>query len=255
MARMEAAVKWLSEGGAGLATSPAMFGADDRKWLLQQALGLIGLAILLLLVFENTPLDLRLSALAFDAGIGHFPWQHQWFFNDLMHHGLKTISSVLAVPALALALLGWLRGIDWLPRRNAQLAGLGMILIPLVTSGLKLVTNRHCPWDVVDFGGYAPYVSLFASTPESIVRGACFPAGHASAGFVWIIWGLALRATKPVLANRMLIGALVIGTIMGLARLLQGAHFLSHVLWSAWLAWTLAIALAGALRVPVVARG
>lgn len=245
-------VKCLPEGG-GRVTSPVLFGADDRKWLLQQAAGLLGLAVLLLLVFENSPLDLRLSALAFDASQGRFPWQHHWFFDGLMHHGLKALSTLLALVAVGLALLAWRRGSDCLPRRQAQLAILGMILIPLLTSALKLVTNRHCPWDMVDFGGYAPYVSLFASTPHNIARGVCFPAGHASAGFVWIIWGLALRATRPVLARRMLIGALVIGSLMGLARLLQGAHFLSHVLWSAWLAWALAIALAGALRVPVVA--
>ncbi|HSG23177.1 MAG TPA: phosphatase PAP2 family protein, partial [Azonexus sp.] len=149
---------------------------------------------------------------------------------------------------------GSLRRVDWLPPRNARLVIFGMLLIPLVTVALKRLTNRHCPWDILDFGGYAPYVSLFASTPESIVHGVCFPSGHASGGFVWLIWGLALRATMPALAERMLQAALVIGTTMGLARLVQGAHFISHVLWSAWLAWALAIALATVLRTPVVAR-
>jgi len=129
-----------------------------------------------------------------------------------------------------------------------------MLLIPLLTVALKHLTNRHCPWDMQDFGGYAPYLSLFARAPEGIVRGVCFPSGHASGGFVWIVWGLALRASRPVLAKGMLLGALLLGMAMGLARLVQGAHFISHVLWSAWLAWALTIGLAAVLRAPVVAR-
>lgn len=227
---------------------------DDRVWLQYQVWALLIVAITLLLVFENSPLDLALSALAFDPALGHFPMQRHWFFSEVLHHGLKTVSYIFAIPALAIAVLGHFGHIDWLPPRNASLAGLGMVLIPLATVLLKLVTNRHCPWDVVDFGGYAPYVSLFASTPETIVRGNCFPAGHASGGFVWMIWGFALSATRPIQARWMLIGGLLLGLLMGWSRLMQGAHFLSHVLWSGWLAWALAIALAAVLRVPVLPK-
>ena len=254
MKKMEAVAKWLSGRGAPARIETLAFGTSDRKYLLQQGLGLLLAAILLLLVFENSPLDIFLSHLAFDPVSGHFPGQRHWFFSEFMHHGLKTASYILAIPALAVAVLGHYGGIDWLPPRNARLAALGMILIPLATASLKLVTNRHCPWDVIDFGGYAPYISLFASTPESIVRGACFPAGHAAGGFVWIIWGLALRTTWPALAKRMLMGAVLLGLAMGWGRLMQGAHFLSHVLWSGWLAWALTVALAAALRVPVVRK-
>ncbi len=254
MDRMEAPANWLLGAPECPGVTASAFGDADRKWLQKQALGLFAAALLLLLVFENSRLDLTISALAFDPGKGRFPWERHWFFSDLMHHGMKTASYVFALPALGLALLGWRRRIDWLPPHNARLAIFGMLLIPLVTVALKHLSNRHCPWDILDFGGYAPYLSLFASTPESIVRGVCFPSGHASGGFVWIVWGLALRVTRPVLAKRMLLGALLLGMVMGLARLMQGAHFISHVLWSAWLAWALAIALAAVLRAPVVAK-
>ena len=252
MSRMEASFAGVSGIAEPAAATAWRADAADRVWLHYQVWGLLVAAILLLLIFENSRLDLTLSALAFDPVLGHFPMQRHWFFSEVMHHGLKTVSYILAIPVLAIAVLGHLGHIDWLPPRNARLAGLGMILIPLATVLLKLITNRHCPWDVVDFGGYAPYVSLFASTPETIVRGACFPAGHASGGFVWMIWGLALRATRPRWANWTLLAGIVFGLLMGWARLMQGAHFLSHVLWSGWLAWALAIALAVALRAPVL---
>jgi membrane-associated PAP2 superfamily phosphatase len=254
MDAMAAGTKCLSGAVSKLPDQLAGFTATDQVWLTRQALGLFAMALVLLLVFENSSLDLTLSALAFDTKSQHFPWQHHWFFNDLMYHALKSFSYMLAIPAFILIVLGLRGRVDWLPARNARLAMAGMLLIPLMTTVLKALTNRHCPWDVVDFGGYAPYISLFASTPEGIVRGACFPSGHASAGFVWIVWGLALRATRPVLAKRILLGALLLGSLMGLTRLFQGAHFLSHVLWSAWLAWALVIALAGALRLPVMAE-
>ena len=37
-----------------------------------------------------------------------------------------------------------------------------------------------------------------------------------------------------------------------LGRMAQGAHFLSHVLWSAWFAWSLGLVMAAALQVPLV---
>jgi membrane-associated PAP2 superfamily phosphatase len=178
--------------------------------------------------------------------------QHHWFFSDFLHHGLKTASFALGFAAIAIALLGMRGKLDWLPPRQAALAALGTVLIPLLTSGLKLVSNRHCPWDVTDFGGYAPYVSLFASTSPDLVRGVCFPAGHASAGFAWLAWALALRQERPAAARLVFAIALGTGLVMGAGRMAQGAHFVSHVLWSAWFAWALSLALAAFLRVPVV---
>jgi membrane-associated PAP2 superfamily phosphatase len=45
----------------------------------------------------------------------------------------------------------------------------------------------------------------------------------------------------------------VIGLAAGAVQIARGAHFASHVLWTAWLAWTVtlaAAALAGAARAP-----
>jgi membrane-associated PAP2 superfamily phosphatase len=232
--------------------SGAGFTQADQRWLLAQSMGLLLIACLLLGVFENTQLDVRLSQGFYDAGSHAFPWQHHWFFSNFMHHGLKSASFLLGFLALIACGFGWRGHLAWLPPRNALLAASGIILIPLLTSLIKHLTNRHCPWDVVDFGGFAPYVSLFADTPGDIVRGVCFPAGHASAGFAWLVLAVALRATRPRLANWALIGGLMAGMFLGLGRMVQGAHFFSHVLWSGWFAWALSLVLAAALRAPVV---
>jgi len=95
MDRMEAPGNWLLGLPEKTGASVPVFGDADRKWLRRQATGLFAAALLLLLVFENSRLDLTLSALAFDAETGHFPWQRHWFFNDVMHHGLKTAAFFL----------------------------------------------------------------------------------------------------------------------------------------------------------------
>lgn len=219
-----------------------------RRWLLAQALLLALLAVLLLAVFENTSLDLALSQALFDPALRDFPMHHHWLFERVLHHGMKYASYALVCIALVPCWLGWKGELAWLPRRNALLAALGMVLIPIGVSLLKSLTNRHCPWDVLEFGGYAPYLGLLVPGPMDIKAGACFPAGHAAAGFLWLVWGVALRPAGRTWSRLALALGLALGAGLGVVRLLQGAHFLSHVLWSAWFAWALSLALAVLLR-------
>lgn len=203
---------------------------------------------LLLAVFESTRLDLAVEALFFDPDQGAFPLQHFWFFEEVMHHGLKTLLVALTVIALAVCLLAWRERIAWLPPRHALGVALGLIALPLATTLLKQLIHRHCPWNIADFGGFAPYLGLLDEPGGDVTPGACFPAGHASAGFAWIVWAFFLRDLHPGWSRLALWGGLGLGLTMGLVRMVQGAHFLSHVLWSAWLAWALAFALSAALR-------
>ncbi|MBU3908965.1 MAG: phosphatase PAP2 family protein [Gammaproteobacteria bacterium] len=209
--------------------------------------------MLLLLLFEQTSLDLHLESLFYDPAIADFPLRHHWFFAVVMHHGMKQLSIALLFPAAALCLLAMRGKFDWLPPRNALLALTGMLLIPFTTALLKQLSNRHCPWDVIDFGGYAPYIGLFATTAHDIAPGMCFPAGHAASGLAWIVWALALAHSMKAFSRVILAFSLAFGLAMGLARMAQGAHFLSHVLWSAWWAWALSLVLARLFRAKIVA--
>lgn len=222
----------------------------DQRWLGRQAGGLLIAGIALLLIFELSHLDLAISAWVFNPESRQFPLQHHWLFEQVLHHAFKGAAYGLGIVGILFCLYAVRHEIPWFSRRQACLAASGTLLIPLLTTLLKQLTNRHCPWDVVDFGGYAPYVSLFATTPADIVQGRCFPAGHAAAGFVWLVWFLALRSTRPRWANWACYGGVCAGALAGLDRLMQGAHFLSHVLWSAWLAWGVSIALCWVFQVP-----
>lgn len=218
-----------------------------RRWLLGQALFLGVSAGLLLLVFENSDLDLILARPFFDPQLNDFPLRLHWFFNPVFYYGFKFAALAGGALALAVCAVGCCGRLPWLPKRNAWLALLGLILIPSAVALLKLNTNRHCPWDIAEFGGFAPYMGLLAQMPGDIVRGICFPASHAATGFMWLAGGLALHTHSPRLARRVIIGALLLGTFMGLTRQAQGGHFVSHTLWSAWLAWAISVGLAGML--------
>lgn len=227
--------------------------AARRAWLLRQCAWLGLGAVLLLALFETSTLDMRLEGAFYDAATRSFPLERHWFFDRVLHRGLKTGAYVLALLSLVLCVQGWRGKLAFLPRRQAVLAALGLVLIPLLTSSLKQLTNRHCPWDVIDFGGYAPHIGLFAQTAADLKRGICFPAGHASAGYMWVIWCPALLATRPLWARAWWVFGMLAGLILGMGRMAQGAHFASHVLWSGWLAWLICVLLVAVLRTPVQA--
>lgn len=218
-----------------------------RRCLLGQVIFLALSAGLLLFVFETTDLDLQLARPFFDGQAHDFPLRQHGFFNPVFYYGFKFAVVAGAVAALACCLLGCCGRLVWLPKKNACLAMLGLILIPSAVALLKLNTNRHCPWDIAEFGGFAPYLGLLAGMPAEIVRGVCFPAAHAASGFMWLACGLALQTYSPTLSRRVIIGAVLLGLFMGLTRQAQGGHFISHTLWSAWLAWAISLLLAWSL--------
>lgn len=227
----------------------------SRRWLLAQSALLFLGALLLYGTFERTDLDRRLAHALFDAELGLFPLRHSWFLEAVMHKAAKQATYVLVAASLYLCWQGWRGRLAWLPARNALLAAIGMLAIPLATSTAKLLTARYCPWDLIDFGGYAPYLGLFEAAPPGLKAGECFPAGHASTGFLWIVWAVALKPAGPRAARAALVAGVLAGGVLGTARMLQGAHFLSHTLWTLWLAWAVSVSLAVLVRADLGLAG
>lgn len=198
----------------------------------------------MLWVFQTTDIDRQIAHLFFDEQQGLFPLRCTWLFENLLHRSAKQVTYLAVVGALYVCYLGYRGALEWLPPRNALLAALGMLLIPLGIATLKELISRHCPWDMVDFGGYAPYLRLLDAPPTTIKPGVCFPAGHASTGLLWIVWGVALRPAGRGMSRLGLLAGLLLGGVLGVARMAQGAHFLSHTLWSLWFAWAISLGLA-----------
>jgi membrane-associated PAP2 superfamily phosphatase len=228
----------------------AVAGAPDAAWLRRQVILLAGSALFLLLVFGLSDLDRQLAQPFYDAASQQFPWREQGWVTPVLYDVPKFISLAGAAICVLLSLFGIAGRLTWLPPRNAWVALLGLILIPSSVAALKLLTNRYCPWDLAEFGGFAPHLPWFASLPEKLPRGLCFPASHAATGFMWLAVAIALHDHSPRLARQALIAAWIFGSLMGLGRQIQGGHFLSHTLWSAWLAWAICVLLSALFLLP-----
>ena len=67
-------------------------------------------------------------------------------------------------------------------------------------------------------------------------------------GFAFIALYFVWRQSQPVRARLWLLYALGTGLAYGTAQVLRGAHFVSHVAWSAWLCWALPAAVSALSR-------
>ncbi len=194
-------------------------------------------ALLLILAWDASGLDLAVSqALATAHG---FPWRDAWHTRVLLHEGgrLLATGTLLALLLHALRPRGLWRT-DAAPRRHWAALG-GVMLNLAAVPALKRSTTTSCPWDLAEFGGSARYVSHWDWGVPDLGPGHCFPSGHAVAGFAFIALYFVWRHSRPAWARRWLLYALGTGLAYGAAQVLRGAHFVSHVAWSAWFCWAL----------------
>jgi len=179
-----------------------------------------------------------------------YRWQGgQWLLRDnlwtqqLLHQGGKNVSVLCAV----LLLLTWLWACfqpQWQPWRRPLLyvflvLGLSTGLVSL----LKFLTDMDCPWHLQRYGGEHAWIGFFTVRPEEYGSVACFPSGHASAGYGWIGLYFFARHSAPKWRWWALGAVLGIGIVFGVAQQLRGAHFLSHDLWTLGISWSVAVVL------------
>lgn len=184
---------------------------------------------------ECTDVDLRLAAAMYDHAAGTFPQRHAWLAETFSHTYMKNLMVVLAVCALLTAIFPrphWPRAF----RLRLRVVALSSVLVPLITTLMKQSASSHCPWDLTDFGGSQAYVRLLDAALAGAPAGHCMPAGHAS-GALWLV-SLAVfwLPHAPRKAAAVALATLGFGFALGWVQQLRGAHFLTHTLWSMWIA-------------------
>ncbi|MFL9584636.1 phosphatase PAP2 family protein [Stenotrophomonas sp. AB1(2024)] len=169
--------------------------------------------------------------------------QNAWTTSQLVHKGGKWLSAAATLLVIVLCFHAWRheRAAAW--RWPLLYLVLAVALGTGVVSLLKSATNMDCPWDLARYGGLREYVGLFATRPQGMPRGACFPAGHSSAGFAWVSLYFMALLVRPAWRWRGLAIGLVAGGAFGAAQQLRGAHFLSHDLWTLATCWTVSLLL------------
>lgn len=192
-----------------------------RLWPLALVAGLI-------VLFRQVPqIDLWFSGLFFDPEQG-------FFLKDLWLARL-TYAVFRDLPYWLIPLLLWLSVASWHwggpaerpVRRSLVFLLLVLLLGPglLVNEMLKNNSGRARPAQVEQFGGDRQFTPAFVLA-DQCQRNCAFVSGHSAMGFFFIALAWALRDRRW-----WLIGGLI-GTVVGLGRIVQGAHFLSDVLFS-----------------------
>lgn len=212
-----------------------------RSSALIEPAALLAAAVLVWLLCERAGLDAWLSSIAFDCARGEFPLRDNGWLAVPGHAGLKYLSYAVWLAAVAVAIAPVGRARAW--RREAAHATLGIALAAVAVLVLRNASAHSCPWDLAEFGGRAEWFPLFGDPPANAGPGRCLPAAHASSGFALFGLHFALRGSAPRTARLALAAALAIGLAAGAVQVARGAHFASHVLWTACIAYGVNLAL------------
>jgi membrane-associated PAP2 superfamily phosphatase len=208
-----------------------------QAWRRDAAVAL--LTLLLLLAWEHSGVDLPLSRW-FGTANG-FAGRDHWLLSLVLHDGAAWAGRALFV-VLGVNVLRPLPLIGAMPRalrlRWWLISGLCALLIAL----LKRFSLVSCPWSLAEFGGSAEAISHLSAAAwwgaGDGGPGRCFPAGHVSNAFAFVVGAFALRAVSMHAARAWLAAVCALGLLLGWTQLLRGAHFASHSLWTAWLCFS-----------------
>lgn len=160
-----------------------------------------------------------------------WPLKHTQPFAWCYHNGC-TPAILLGGVGLTLGMLALVVAPLSRVRKPGLFLGLTLALGPgvLINAVLKPNVARPRPYQTTTFGGeerfaYAGTISLKGSRS--------FPSGHASMGFFFMTPALLFYRKRPGLAAVVFGLGLSYGTLIGVARIAQGAHFTSDVVGSA----------------------
>jgi membrane-associated PAP2 superfamily phosphatase len=127
-----------------------------------------------------------------------------------------------------------------MPKQQRRFMLAGVITALLLIQLMKRHSLTSCPWDYQLFGGIAQDISHWRFGLRDGGPGHCFPAGHPSAGFAFLAVPAFVMLASPRQAGALFAAVLLMGGLLGFTQVARGAHFVSHVLWSAW--WCGAVA-------------
>lgn len=167
----------------------------------------------------------------------------RWWAQGLLHKGGQFLVRFIALASLAWAFWPAPAASARIRRREGLYVAFSIGVTVLIVGLLKYTTHIACPWNLAGFGGSEPWLGLLDPRPPGLPRAACFPGGHSSSGFSLLCLYFVLRGHTPEHARAALVTALCIGMVFAFGQEARGAHFLSHDLASAGIAWCTALVL------------
>jgi membrane-associated PAP2 superfamily phosphatase len=225
------------------ARSPQLSGTTGAGRLDRTALWAVGLLLAALILFETTGVDLWIQDAFYNRASGEWlvdanaRWPRVFFYNGPKY---LIIAFGLGCMVLAAGPAAWRQrfGVPLNGRADLWIVVLTLAAVPGLIGWSKATTNVFCPSEIERYGGDVPYVRVLEHYPEGkrpARRGRCFPAGHASGGFALLSLAGLARTSR---GRRLGVAAgLALGVWMGAYQMLKGAHYLSHTVITALVAW------------------
>ncbi|WP_012314832.1 phosphatase PAP2 family protein [Pseudomonas putida] len=212
----------------------------SRPFNFRLAVGLPILAMMAMLASNVTTIDFYFARMSYVPGFG-FYGRHSYWLETVLHERVKQVVILFALVLIAGLVASLVNPKFRLWQRPLGYAVLTIGLCTSIVTPLKALTEVQCPWSLQAFGGSEPYVPLLADRVDSPKPGRCWPGGHASTGFGLLALYFALRDRHPRAGRVVLALALGLGTLLSVGRMLQGAHFLSHNVWTLLIDWLIAV--------------
>ncbi len=207
-------------------------------WWQELTLGLLPVfvAVAIALWLQVSNWDVIWLRLFWDEPSQSWPYRDHWLASGILHTGGQQLTQWLAIILLVM----WV-GVSWRLTKTLRWTLTYVVVASISSSvlivGLKEVTHLPCAWDVTAFGGKVPHLAMLDMFNPVWPRGSCFPAGHASGGYIWISLFFAVRAYTGRTQYWALLPGVLLGLVFGLTQQIRGAHFPSHDLVTFALCW------------------
>ena len=187
---------------------------------------MLGLFVALSALFRFFPeIDLWAASLFYEPGRGFFAPTNWWL--AIPYRGMPILAQTVALVLLA----GW-AGSFVVQRWQSIRKTFGFLLAAaiigphlIVGIGLKENVGRARPANIVEFGGTQTFTPAYVLSDQCKKNCAFVSAHVASASFLMAFGWLGV----PAVRRRWLLAGAGLAAVLGLARMLQGGHFLSDV--------------------------
>lgn len=195
--------------------------------------------------FFRSDVDMRIARHFYVPGAG-FPVGAEPLWRALKYYGVIP-AWLVSIGALGVWIASFARPRLRSMRRGAIFLVLVMAIGPgLIVNGVfKAHWGRPRPRDMVELGGTRAYVAPLVKGPRE--NGGSFCSGHAATAFYLLTPYFLLRRRSRWNAAAVLVCGLAYGSMMGYARMAQGAHFLSDIVWALGVVYLSALAVFYAL--------
>jgi lipid A 4'-phosphatase len=195
--------------------------------------------LFLILITPFTPyLDLLITR--------HFYTPDKGFVSNQIYNFFYAYGFIPADAIGILALLVFMIGFfipSWKKVRAPALILLLSLLLGagLIVHGLKDHWGRPRPKQVIEFGGNQSFRPYYLPNFNQTIPSKSFPCGHCSTGFYFFCFTfIGYKEKSRFIFWLGLFLALGLGSLLSLARIAQGGHFFSDVLFSALIMWFVA---------------